>query len=482
MMRVATFALLSIVEFAFATTPQYDVAIIGAGLAGLSAAKDLISAGKSVIVIEARDRVGGRVLDTRLANCGVISVGAEFVGPTQDRVIALADSLGLTRFNTYNNGSNILWEDSVRSTYETGGLTGAVPPIDLESLIQVGTAQGQLDAWAAEINVTAPWTHPKALAWDSQTLASFFDEVAPRPRARFITNVITTSIFSAEPSELSLLYAIAYIAAAGNETVPGTLDRLIEPDGAQGQRITGGTQLIAIKLAERILATSRSSRILTQSPVRKITKVFDRYTVVGDNFNITAEKVVVAMSPPLASRITYSPLLPASRDQLTQRMAMGSVGKVIAVYATPFWRRDNLTAQVVSDSGIIRTTFDNSPVDGSFGAIMGFIEADEMRKFDASSENDIKAAVVKALVNYFGPEAANVQSWVIKRWNREEYSRGGPVAIAGPSVLTQYGPALTTPVNGLYFAGTESSDYWVGYMDGAVRSGERAAKQILECV
>jgi monoamine oxidase len=203
------------------------------------------------------------------------------------------------------------------------------------------------------------------------------------------------------------------------------------------------------------------------------------FTIAGADFKVSARKVIIAMSPPLASRIRYSPLLPASRDQLTQRMPMGALGKAIAIYEKPFWRADNLTGQVVSDSGIVRSTFDSSPADASYGAMMGFIEADEMRKFDALSEEDIKAAVTADYVKYFGAKAANVRSWVIQRWDLEEFSRGGPVAIAGPGVLTKYGSALTIPVHGIYFAGTESSDYWVGYMDGAIRSGERAARQIL---
>jgi len=472
------FVTISILSFGYVTVAadHVDVAIVGAGLSGLSAAKDLVAAGKSVIVLEARDRVGGRVFNAKLPNGGVTEVGAEFLGPTQDRVLALAESLGLSTFDTYNNGSNVLWQNNTNTVYTVGGPTGAAPPVDLPSLLQVGAAQAQLDAWAQEIDVNAPWNHPSALEWDSQTFSSWLDTITTLPAARFLLDVATTSIFSAEASELSLLYAIAYIASAGNETMVGTLERLTETaGGAQASRIVGGTQLLAINLAECL----GSNRVVLNSPVRSVSKDDDEYLVVSDKLTINADKVVIAMSPPLAARIVYDPILPASRDQLTQRMPMGALGKAIALYKTPFWRADGLNGQVVSDSGVVRTTFDSSPPDGSYGAMMGFIEAGEMRAFDDKSEVEIQDAVLKDYVNYFGPKAAEVTSWVIQRWDNEEFSRGGPVAIAPPGVLTKYGPALTKPFGGIHFAGTETAPYWTGYMDGAIRSGERVAKEIL---
>lgn len=463
---------LSLSSFAY----NVDVAIVGGGLSGLTAARDLIAGGKSVVVLEARNRVGGRVLNVNLTNGGVTEVGAEFLGPTQDRVIALAKSLGLGLYDTYNNGSNILWENNTRTEYNDEGPYGAVPPVDYDSLVQVATAQGQLDIWASEIDVEAPWNHPSAQEWDSMTFSTFLDQVTTLPPARFLLDIATTSIFSTQPSELSLLYTIAYIAAAGNETLVGTLERLIgTSDGAQAQRVTGGTQLLAIKLAQRI----GLDKVVLNAPVRRVQKIGSYYYLAADTAIVRAKSVVIAMSPPLAARISYDPLLPASRDQLTQRMPMGALGKAIAIYATPFWRADNLTGQVVSDSGVVRSTWDSSPEDASYGALMGFIEADEMRAWDAKTDAELEAAVLQDYVNYFGPKAAEVQSWVIQRWDNEEWSRGGPVAFGPPSVLTKYGPALKTPAGGIHFAGTESSDYWVGYMDGAVRSGERVAKEIL---
>ena len=452
-----------------ATTRDVDVAIVGGGLAGLTAARDLVAGGKTVAVLEARDRVGGRVLNLKLANGGVTEGGGEFIGPTQDRIKALADSLGVGTFATYNTGNNLLYKDGKRTPYATDGLLGSVPPIDAAGL------QASLDDMAKTIPVDAPWTAAKADEWDRQTFETWLRANAVIPSAKFLLDVACTSIFSAEPRELSLLFVLFYIAAAGNETTVGTLERLTETaGGAQELRFVGGSQLVPIKLAATL-----GDRVVLNAPVRTIAKSGAKYVVTADGITVTAKRVVVAVPPPLAARITYDPLLPAARDQLTQRLPMASVGKAIAIYDTPFWRADGLNGQVVSDTGVISSTFDNSPPDASYGALMGFIEADEARKFDAASEAEVKAAVLKDYVTYFGSKAASPTSFVLQRWNNEAYTRGGPVSIAAPGVLTQYGPALRTPVGGIHWAGTETSLHWNGFMDGAVRSGERVAKEVL---
>ncbi|KAK3045945.1 hypothetical protein LTR09_012522 [Extremus antarcticus] len=444
-----------------------DVAIVGAGLAGLSAARDLTAAKKTVVVLEARDRVGGRVENQLLDNGGVIELGAAFVGPTQDRVLALAEELGLETFLEYNTGANVLWSHGQRTAYTNG--YESIPSLTQETLLQLGTALSELDSMAAEIDTQAPWSHQNAFAWDSMTFASWLDVVTPLEDVRTLIDEATTSIFSAEPSELSLLYTLAYIAAAGNQTAPGTFERLIGVvGGAQESRIVGGTGLLAHGIAAKL----GSEKVMLSAAVHTIIENSSGYEIRAGNQVVIAKHIVVAMSPPLAARITYVPPLPAERDHLTQRMFMGSLGKAIAVYETPFWR------QAVSDSGIARTTFDVSPSNGSYGAILGFIEADQMRLLDNATEAHIQALVTQDYVKYFGPQAAHATQWVFKRWDNDIFARGGPVALGGPGTLTKYGSALTKPFRGIHWAGTETSPYWTGYMDGAVRSGERVAKEI----
>ncbi|KAJ1713492.1 amine oxidase [Aspergillus flavus] len=461
--------------YGYQNLPNVDVAIVGAGLSGLSTAKDLAKAGRSFVIFEARDRVGGRVLNNQLPNKGIVEVGAQFVGPTQGRVLDLAQSLGLSTFKTFNSGNTTLFRNGTRSVFNGTFTTGDVP-ISPEGLTQAGRALLLLDTMATELDVDAPWSHSRSVNWDSETVQSWLNREAPHPDAQFLLTQGLQSVFSTEPREQSLLYTLAYIAAAGNATTRGTFERLIDvAGGAQEQRIVGGTQLLAIRLAERI----GLSNIIFNAPVRNIELKGETYLVSSNNQSVIAKHVVVAMSPPLASRITYQPLLPAARDHLTQRMPMGSIGRAFAAYATPFWREAGLNGQVVSDTGAVRITFDSSPDDGSFGIMMGFIEADEMRRLDRLPEHEIIEEITKDLVRYFGPRAANVQNWVIQRWDLEQFSRGGPAAYAPPGVLTAYGTSLKSPHGRLHFAGTEASSFWVGFMDGAIRSGERVATEIL---
>ncbi|PWY84999.1 FAD/NAD(P)-binding domain-containing protein [Aspergillus heteromorphus CBS 117.55] len=393
-----------------------DVAIIGAGLSGLSAAKEISAAGKTFAIFEARARVGGRVLNAPLPNDSIEEVGAEFVGPTQDRVLALAHELNLTTYPTYSDGNCSLLRNGTVTEY---ACEGGLPPVSAEAQIELASFQQHLNSLAAEIDVQAPWTHPNASLWDSMTLASYVAAHLGHADARFLMETAITGILSTELIEPSLLYTLSYIAAAGNRSFPGTLDRLTGvAGGAQESRIHGGTQLLALRLAERLGLEHIHLNMAHQNHHRA--------------------------PPPLAARIIYQPPLPAARDQLTQRMAMGSLGKAIAIYPSPWWRSapSHLNAQGLSDTGAVRITFDNTPPGARppFGAIMGFIVGDEMRRLDAMDESQAVAEVVGSFVALFGRRAARPSRVVLQRWDREEFSRGGPVAFAGPGVLTELGP------------------------------------------
>ncbi|KAF2264166.1 amine oxidase [Lojkania enalia] len=458
-------------------TKTVDVAIVGGGLAGLSAAKKLLDGGKTVLVLEARDRVGGKILNQRLANGGVTEIGAEFVGPTQDKVLEYIDELGLKTFDTYNAGSTILWRNNTRTPYIPDPELGGAPPVPAEALIQIAAAQATLDSWAAELDVNAPWSHPKASSWDTTTLEEFIDASNSLSDTRFMFSSFSRALFGAEPHELSLLYVIAYIASAGNSTTKGTISRLVSiPDAAQAQRVEGGTQLIPTRLADKI----GRSHISLNTAVKKIARTPRGYIIRTTSITVRARKVVVAISPPLINDIAFTPALPHARAQLNKRLRLGAMGKAIAIYKTPFWRKaGNHSGQVFSDYGGTKLTFDNSPSKPRYGALLGFIAGDAMRDLDMLSEDEVKANVTQDFVRYFGERAGRPEEVVIQRWGLEEYSRGGPVAIAPANTLVRFGRALRETVDGIHWAGTETAEYWTGYMDGAIRSGERVAREIL---
>lgn len=474
------FASLGFIHSAFSQdTAEYDVVVIGAGLSGLAAARKLLDAGKSVRVIEARDRVGGRVQNQRLENGGVTELGAAFVGPTQDRVLALADELGIETFKEYNEGNNLAFVGDEKIPYST---LSPVPPLDALTIVQFVAAIAKLDLLAATIDVSKPWKHLLAPLWDQTSLRQFRDGIVTSQAGRDVFEVSVEAIWSARSDEISLLYALSYIAGAGNATNKGTFERLISTaDGGQESRIVGGTGLLAEGLADKI----GRNKIVLNSPVESISKqISGNYLVSGpaNKYSVLASKVIVAMSPPVAGSIRFSPALPQRRQKLMKRLFMGSIGKANAIYATPFWRDAGLSGQVISTAGTVQTTFDASDRNGTYGAILGFIEADQMRDLDNVTESEIIAKVTEDYVRYFGEQARNPEEWVIKRWDVEEFSKGGPTALAGRGTFWKYGEALRAASDGLHWAGTEASDYWCGFMDGAIRSGERAAQEILDVV
>jgi monoamine oxidase len=452
-----------------------DFVVIGAGFAGLTAARELVQAGKSVIVLEARDRTGGRVLNEDLGGGKVSERGGTFVGPTQNRMLALAKRLGVDTFDTYDNGQNVYVTDSGRSTFSDTGLTGSAPfdPIILPDLNNIVSS---LDMMSQQVPVDAPWSAANKLAWDSQTLQSYVDQNAITPQFKALVPAATRPIFGAEPRELSLLYVLFYIASSGDERNPGTFERNFNTrQGGQQSRFVGGSQKISDTLQAQL-----GRRVVLKSPVRLIQQTSGGVTVTSDRMIVNAKRAIVAMPPALAGRIDFQPDMPPDRDALMQRVPQGTLMKVACVYERPFWRDQGLTGQALSTTGLVSATFDDSPPDGSPGVIFGFVGGDQARNALAMSLDARKAKVVDEFTGFFGSEARNIKGYFETNWPAETWSRGCPVALYSPGVLSAYGPALRKPVGRIHWAGTETSTYWNGYMDGAVRSGERAAQEVLE--
>ncbi|KAF2681776.1 amine oxidase [Lentithecium fluviatile CBS 122367] len=456
-----------------------DIAIIGGGLAGLTTAHELLSAGHSVLVLEARKTIGGKVQNRELKNGGIAEVGAEFVGPTQDKILDLIDELGLQTFDTYDEGKYVFWRKGVRTEYEKHWLVDAMPPVSWFSVLQMGFVQVLLDTMAGKLNVSAPWSHPKAPYWDSMSFEEWLHGWIWSADAMFMMECVARSVWGAEARELSLLYVLSYIAGAGNEMLKGSVDRLLSvKGGGQEKRVVGGTGLIPIRLAERV----GWGNIMTGAVVYKVTEIDGRYEIQWGGGSVRADKVVLALGPTLVKRITFSPDLPDNRKRLNEGWTMGAMSKAIAAYSTPFWRHPsrNLNAQAFTDRGAVGVTFDNSPEDGSFGAIMGFFDGDQARRVETMSPSAVQAEVLEDLVRYFGEEARNATDFVMQRWGLEEHIWGGPNAVAPPGMLGRYGESMREVVGGIHFAGAETNAYWAGYMDGAVRSGMRVAREILD--
>jgi monoamine oxidase len=452
-----------------------DVVVVGAGFAGLTAALKLKQAGKSVLVLEARNRVGGRAHNATIPGGHITERGATFIGPTQDHIAKLASDFGVGTFPTYDTGENVFVRDGNRSTYSDTGPTGTAPP-DPVILPELTLVVSQLDQMSTEVPVDAPWNAAKAASYDAQTLQSWIESNTVTPQFRELVPMATRPIFGAEPRELSLLFTLFYIAASGNEQNPGTFERNFNTRmGAQQDRFDGGTQLVTQRMAARL----GKKRVLRKQAVKRIAQKRGGVVIHTKRLEVHAKRVIVAVPPTLAGRIDYRPDLQPERDQLTQRLPQGNLTKVAAVYDRPFWRDAGLTGTAVSTDGLVNATFDDTPPGGSPGVLFGFVGGDQSRAFNVLPAGDRRGAVLAQFAKFFGSAASGAIAYLESNWAAERWSRGSPVGIAGPGVYTGYGPALRQPVGRIHWAGTETSTYWNGYMDGAVRSGERAAAEVL---
>lgn len=436
-----------------------DVVVVGAGFAGLSAARELTDAGRDVIVLEARDRVGGRVVNHSIGEDKIVEAGGQWIGPGQDRMYRLAKDLGVATFPTYDIGETIAIINGKRQRF-----SGDLPKLNPLVVADLGQAVLRLERLARKIVIESPWEAHKAESLDSMTLQTWLRRNVRTDTARDLLSLFLAAVFAAEPANLSFLYALFYIRSGVN------FDTLIRTTGgAQQDRIVGGSQVLATRLAGQL-----GERVRLNSPVRQIRQDDEGVSVDG----VRAGRVIVATPPALAVRIEYDPPLPGWRDQLMQRMPQGAVVKVHAVYPTPFWRSEGLSGQAGDADQLVTFTFDNTPVDGVPGILTGFIEAHKAHQFARLPVEQRRAEVVKCFVRYFGPRAAGTEDYVELDWAAEEWSRGCYGAHMPPGVLTSFGPYLREAIGRIHWAGTETATDWAGYMEGAVASGERVAAEI----
>jgi monoamine oxidase len=452
------------VEYANFPGRRVDVAVVGAGLAGLVAARDLLAAGLSVLVLEARNRVGGRLLNHELKGGAVVEVGGQWVGPTQDRVMALAEELGVGLFPTYAEGEHFLAVNGAVKRY--GGDDFALPE---DALADVGETQQRLEEMASSVPLEKPWRATEAAGWDAQTLDTWLVANSKTEIGLRYWRTLVPALFSAEASEMSLLHFLFYCRSGG------TIDRLVATHGgAQESRLDNGSQQLALRLAGRLGDTVRLG-----SPVRAIRQDDRGVEVTHDGGVVEAGRVIVALPPTLAGRIRYSPALPPLRDQLTQQVPMGYVTKVQIAYFEPFWRAEGLSGSAFSLDDEVSVIFDNSPPDLSCGVLLGFLEGGNARRVGKLPPEDRKELILSVFAKFFGPRAADPEEFVERDWAAEEWSRGCYGGRFGTGVWTGYGEALREPVGRIHWAGTETAEVWNGYMDGAVRSGERVAREVL---
>ena len=437
-----------------------DVVVVGAGFAGLSAARDLVRLGHDVVVLEGRDRVGGRSSTTTIAGTPV-DLGGTFVGPTQDAVIALAKELGCESVRTYSHGKNLIrWRGKVRAYRST------IPKLSLIELFDVSRIQWRFDRVSRRVPVQEPWTSPIADILDSKTLEQWLRYVHAGASTRNLMAIVARVTWGCEPEDVSMLHAVRYVKAAGG------LGRMLDVEGgAQQDRFPDGTQQIALRMAEEL-----GERVVLNAVVRSIERHVDGTLAVGsDRGDVAAKAVIVAVPPAHRAGITFDPALPPEYEKLTEHWPQGNLSKAYAAYDTPFWREDGCSGEALSDEGPVFITFDVSPSDSGPGILLGFTDA---RTFDSLPAEERRAQALEGFATLFGEAARNPIDYLDHCWGTEEFAPGGPTAAVPTGSWTTYGPWLRKPVDGIFWAGTETADEWTGFLDGAVRSGKRAADEV----
>ncbi|MDT5014350.1 MAG: monoamine oxidase [Mycobacterium sp.] len=451
------------------TVRDADVIIVGAGLSGMIAARKLVDAGLQPLILEADERVGGRILTQEVMPGVPVELGAQWIGDTHERMFRLAAELDVETFPQYDEGE---------SSYDLVG-SGVLRENDFhaqfaDELSELERVLRHLDELAAEVPVEAPWLAPRAGEWDAITAGAWYDAQGLSPVARTLLEICTVGILAVPTAEVSFLHLLFTIQTCGV-----TSELFAESEGgAQTTRFIGGTSEIPRRLAALI-----ADHIVLDVPVQLIEHTADGVTVhCRGGLLAHGRRAIVAISPTLAGRIMYDPPLPGMRDQLTQRLPNGSSMKAFFIYDEPFWRNDGFNGQLISDVGPARMSNDTCIPGNDHGVILLFLEGDQARTYGRLPQAQRRDGLTAELVRHFGSAAANPEIYVDGEWSERQWTRGCYNANHGPHVWTKYGAALSAPIGVIHWASTDTATHWSAYMEGAVDAGERAAREVVDAL
>lgn len=439
---------------------QVDAVVVGAGFAGLKAAHDLVNKGHSVVVLEGRDRVGGRVFTGEVAGVKV-DLGGTWVSHRHTAIREIAEQVGCTTVPQFADGRSTVWLAGKRRTYK-----GTIPRLSPAALVNMARIQLALDKLAKTIDVDAPWGAPRAEELDAISLEEWLDHKRARSSTRALMTVVTKVEWGCQPSDVSLFHVLRTIRAFGG------FDFMLDAEGGmQEARYVETTQEIAVRYAALL-----GDRVRTGAPVRRITQDADGVTVETDALQVNARYAIVTTATEHRGGIEFEPALPENAQGLINSWGLGALSKAFVAYDKPFWRADGLSGEALTDTGTVFITFDVSPSPDGPGILMAFCDP---RVFDAHHAETRKAQVVKQLTDLYGPAAARPIDYIDHCWNTDSFAPGGPNPAVAPYASTRYGSVMAKPHGRVEWAGSETAGEWTGSMNGAVLSGQRAAEAVV---
>lgn len=449
------------------TSIDADVCVVGGGFAGLTTAARLTAQGVSCVVLEARDRVGGRTWSELRPGGVTVDRGGAWLGHGHTSAFAVAEELGVDTYRTNVAGSHLLVSDDGIRRYK-----GLIPKISPMAVLQIAAAQWRVDRMARTVPLEAPWSARDAEAWDATTLGAWLAGTRIQSRlGRDLFEMAVRGLFAApDLCDVSLLNFLFLVRAHGK------IEHLFSIEGgAQENLVDGGLGGLCVRLAARL-----GDSVRLAAPARAITQGKERVTVAADGLSVSARCAVVAVPPALALEIGFDPPLEADRRALYAGAVAGVETKSSIVYDRPFWRDDGLSGQSAEPGSAAEVTIDASPADGAHGVVASFTFGGVAARLDALDAHERRSAVLDALARRFGAAARSPVDFVETPWWQETWSRGCSMAHFGTGLLTRHGHLLRTPFGRVHWAGTETSTQGHGAVEGAIRSGERAATEVLD--
>jgi monoamine oxidase len=443
-----------------------DVCVVGAGYAGLTAARRLSQGSRSVVVLEARDRIGGRIWTQHLSDGSPVDRGGAWLAPQHDAIFALAREVGVSTYKTWVKGAHLLIDEGRTRRY-----SGLIPKISPLAVVTIALAQAKLDRMAKHVPIEAPWTAKRAAEWDSRSVAWWLERSGIRTDiGRDLFEMAVRGLLTGDLNDVSLLHLLFLVRAHGSISTLFSIE-----GGAQENMVEGGAGSIAQRVAQTL-----GDAVRLNAPVRAITQREDHVLVDTGDLVVSAARAVVTVPPALALDIAFDPVLPDDRLTLYRNAVAGPETKTLVVYDEPFWRTDGFSGQTAEPRSAAEVTLDATPASGTPGVIASFAFGPVAERLAALDQAERRRAVVDAMTARLGPRAASPAEFIETAWWTEEWTRGCSMAHLRPGILTRYGPLLREPYGRVHWAGTETSTTSHGAIDGAVRSGERAAAEVLD--